>query len=214
VTIRILADQEPYASFADTAPANGGSSPQGPLPGPFEIFNGPAGLDEAPPDIVVLPAADFLALPRDAAVQGGYIAYGRVSLMDRAFEWGCFDYIREPWSLPELYARLRRLQIPKFRVGNSKLSLVGSEVKGRTASVGLPPGELALFRLLVRNAPFLVTKEAALVALSIGTHDENHALGRCAVSLRHSLDSVEPGLGRMLHAVRGRGYRFDAELCG
>jgi hypothetical protein len=214
VTIRILADREPYASFADAPLGEIDPSREGPHPGSFDILGGPAALDEAPPDIFVLPAADFLALSQDAAAQGTYIAYGAVALMDRAFEWGCLDYLREPWSLPELYARLRRLQAMEFRIGDSRLSLVGSALKGELASVELPPGELALFRLLGRSAPLLVTREAALAALSMETSDEKHSLGRRAVSLRHCLDLAAPGLGRRLHAVRGLGYRFDAELCG
>jgi hypothetical protein len=214
VTIRILADREPYASFAEGP--RGGNDPfrQGPPPGSFDILGGPAALDEDPPDVLVLPASDFLALSQDAAAQGAYIAYGSVALMDRAFESGCIDYMREPWSLPELFARLRRLQTLKFRVGESRLSLVGSVLKGESASIDLPPGELALFRILGRNAPLLVTREAALAALSIDLSDKKHILGRRAVSLRHCLNSAAPGLGRRLHAVRGLGYRFDAELCG
>ncbi len=212
--VRILADREPYASFAESAAREGGEARLGPHPGSFEILSGPPSLDEAPAEVLVLPASDFLALPRSAAARADYIAYGRVSLMDRAFEWGCIDYIREPWSLPELYARLKRLVSLKFRVGDSRFRLVGSALEGDTGSAVLPPGELALLRLLLRNAPLLVTKEAALKALSIHARDENHALGRCAVSLRHCLETLEPGLGRRLHAVRGLGYRFDAELCG
>ena len=214
MTIRLLADREPYASFAEGPRGGKDPSREGPPPGSFDILGGPAALDEAPPDILVLPASAFLALSQGAAAQGTFIAYGAVALMDRAFERGCVDYMREPWSLPELYARLRRLQTLKFRIGDSRLSLVGSVLKGESASIELPPGELALFRLLGRNAPLLVTREAALAALSIEPADENHALGRRAVTLRHCLDSAAPGLGRRLHAVRGLGYRFDAELCG
>jgi DNA-binding winged helix-turn-helix (wHTH) protein len=207
VTIRILADREPYASFAY-------EPIKGPPTGSFEIYGGPSALDDIDADIIVLPAVDFLALPRESSGRTGYVAYGPVALIGKAFEAGCVEYIREPWALPELFARLRRLQTLKFRVGDSIMRLIGSAIRRQAASIELPPCELTLFRLLVRNAPFLVTREAAFYALSINASDENHALGRCAVSLRHRLEAVEPGLGRRLHAVRGRGYRFDAELCG
>jgi DNA-binding winged helix-turn-helix (wHTH) protein len=213
VTIRILADREPYASFAEASLPKG-DFPLGPQLGPLAILNGPAALDEAAPDIVVMPAADYLAMPRRLSGPSRYVVYGPVALMEAAFERGCVDYIREPWSMPELYARLRRLQSLKIRVGETTLSLAGSMLKGEEASVELAPSELTLFRLLIRNAPLPVTREAALAALSIAARDGFHDLGRCAVSLRHSLELVEPGLGRRLHAVRGVGYRFDAELCG
>jgi DNA-binding response OmpR family regulator len=161
-----------------------------------------------------MPAADFLALPRFFPGRSGYIVYGPVALMEKAFEQGCAEYIREPWSMPELYARLRRLQSLKFRAGETILTLDDSFLRSEKAVIGLASSELTLFRLLVRNAPLLVTREAAVAALSLVQPGEFLALGRCAVSLRHSLESVEPGLGRRLHAVRGYGYRFDVDLCG
>lgn len=214
MTVRILADREPYSTFAEAPLPEGGGAPRGPLPGSLVILNGPAALDEAEPDIVVMPAADFLALPGGLAGRQGYLVYGPVALMERAFERGCVDYIREPWSLAELHARLGRLQGGEFRAGEASFRLSGAVLRGKAATVELGGGELLLFRLLLRNAPLLVTREAAMAALSITVRDESHALGRCAVSLRRSLESVEPGLGRRLHAVRGFGYRFDAERCG
>jgi DNA-binding winged helix-turn-helix (wHTH) protein len=213
MTIRILADREPYSSFAD-APSPRSDAPPGPHSGSFAILNGPAALDEAAPDIVVMPAAEFLALPCGSSGKPRFVAYGPVALMDKAFERGCVDYLREPWSITELYARLGRLRSLKFRVGETTLCLSGSMLRGETASVELSPSELILFRILVRNSPLLVTREAATAALSLSARDESPALGRCAVSLRHSLESIEPGLGKRLHAVRRLGYRFDAELCG
>jgi hypothetical protein len=214
VTVRILADREPYASFADASLAEVEGASTGPPTGSLVILNGPPALDEVSPDIIVMPAAEFLALTRGSLGQAGYIAYGPVALMDRAFEGGCVDYIREPWSLPELYARLGRQRATRFRVGDRLFCLSGSMLRGATAAVELRLGELILFRLLLRNAPLLVTREAAMALLPIAAHNEAHALGRCAVLLRHSLESVEPGLGRKLHAVRGLGYRLDAEPCG
>lgn len=214
MTIRILADREPYASFADMSTPTGTCPAQGPLTGSFVLLSGPAALDEAAPDIVVMPAPDFLALSPDSRGKSVYVVYGTVGLMARAFECGCAEYIREPWSLPELYARLARLINLEFQVGETTVRLSGSVLKGSKASVELKPGELALFRLLVRNAHLLVTRKAALASLSLAPGDDSHALGHCAVSLRHCLESVEPGWGRCLHAVRGLGYRIDIELCG
>jgi DNA-binding response OmpR family regulator len=171
-------------------------------------------LDEAGPDVIVMPAADFLDLPREPKGRSGYIVYGPVALMARAFEWGCVDYIREPWSLPELYARAGRLQNLKFSLGGAVFRLSGSTLRGREAGIELKPVELCFLRLLLRNAPMLVTREAAFAALSIETRDDTHVLGRYAASLRHSLEAVEPGSGRKLHAVRGLGYRLDASACG
>jgi hypothetical protein len=203
VTVRILADREPYASFADET-----------LPDGDVLVNGPPALDTAPPDIVVMPASDFLVLARGSASLPGFIVYGPVALMDRAFERGCIDYLREPWSLPELRARLRRLRNRDFRAFGTLFRLRGSVLAGDGAFLELREEELALFRILLRNAPLLVTREAASTRLFNTSQDKYHALGRCAVSLRHKLELFAPGLGTKLHVVRGLGYRLDVELCG
>jgi phage shock protein A len=139
VTIRILADREPYASILDARESRADGSSPGPLTESFVFVNGPAGLDEVAADIVVMPAVDFLALPRLRSGLSGYIVYGPVSLMDFAFKHGCTDYIREPWTMPELYARLRRLQNTKFRVGAAILSVAGTVLRGEKSSVELKP---------------------------------------------------------------------------
>jgi DNA-binding response OmpR family regulator len=161
-----------------------------------------------------MPAMDFLALPRLRLGLSGYIVYGPVRLMDSAFKHGCTEYIREPWTVPELCARLRRLQNTKFRVGATILSVAGTILRSEKSSVELKPNELTFLLLLIRNAPLPVTREAAQATLSLALPFRFYDLGRCAVSLRHCLESVEPGLGKQLHAVRGIGYRFDAKLCG
>jgi DNA-binding winged helix-turn-helix (wHTH) protein len=203
VTIRLLADREPYASFAEKA-----------LPEGDALVCGPPALDAAPPDIVVMPASDFLAAAGRMGIKLDCIAYGPVALMDTAFEQGCVDYLREPWSLPELEARLRRVRNSSFRAGSTLFRLKGSVLTGDGPSVELRAQDLGLFRLLLRNAPLLVTREAAAARIQITVQGKNNALGPCVVSLRRSLESVAPGLGRRLHAVKGLGYRFDVEFCG
>ena len=41
------------------------------------------------------------------------IAYGPASLLPAAFENGCADYLKEPWDIPELKARILRILPPK-----------------------------------------------------------------------------------------------------
>jgi DNA-binding response OmpR family regulator len=134
--------------------------------------------------------------------------------MNEAFELGCVDYLREPWSYTELEARLRKFRNCCFRNGSELFRLKGSVLMGDCASVELRAEELGLFRILLRNAPLLVTREAAVERIPIAARDKDHALGRCAVSLRQRLETVAPGLGRKLHSVKGLGYRFDVEPCG
>ena len=202
MTIRILADREPYSSFSDESTA-------------LVIMNGPSALDAPDADFVVLPAVDFLAM--GSLVARGchgpsFIAYGPVSLMGAAFAAGVSDYLREPWSLPELHARLTRFCNTAFCWGQARCSLVGRSLRGQS-SVTLGDGEFALLSLLLRNAPLPITREAAQTCLA-AIPCANPNLGQLVVSLRRKLDEAELGLGESLYAVRGLGYRLDVIPCG
>jgi hypothetical protein len=205
MTIRILADREPYSSFADAPPVEEG----------IQIVNGPAGLDEPSPDILVMPAADFLLLRRPPPGLFGegslFMPYGPVALMERSFDQGCADYLREPWSLPELRARGSRLFTLRFRAGEASLELRGTRLWGFGRSIALSEGEAAFLRLLVINAPRPIPRGAAQAALPRRLRT---APGRAAASLRARLESLEPGLGGRLLAIRGFGYRLDGTACG
>jgi len=202
--IRILADREPYSAFPCdfTSPS-------------LSIINGPAGLDGPLPDILVLPAEDFLALRRFPS-QGEitrYMPYGPVSLMEKSFQWGCADYLREPWSLLELRARAGRFLSLCFMAGEKKLELRGSRLSMQGQWVELSDSETILLRVLALNAPLPVPREAAqsLLASSGGRCP---ALGRIVSSLRRKLEELDLDLGLRLLAIRGLGYRLDASGCG
>lgn len=232
VTIRILADREPYSGFADFHGETEGSNPEtlatvtsglvvsapGSLPGSFVILNGPPELDDPPPDILVMPAEDFLALrarPLTEPVKRTlYIPFGPVALMEKSFEQGCVDYIREPWSLPELRSRARRFLSLRFRAAERTIEMKGSTIVGEKASIELSECEGALLRLLVLNAPFPIPKEATISLLPRPACKETYSLSRCVSSLRRKMESAEPGLGARLLAIRGFGYRLDVSSCG
>jgi hypothetical protein len=221
VTIRILADREPYSDYADEPSSDGASEPSrfvtGPS-GPFVILNGPAGIDDKPPDILVLPAEDFLALRCAGTKELGegiiFLPYGPVALMEKAFEHGCSDYLREPWSLPELRARGSRLLRLRFTLYGKSYELRGMLLAGEESSALLNEGERALLRLLLLNAPLPVARPAAISSLSLRACEDSHALFRYVASLRRKLNSMEPGLGGGILAIRGFGYRLDSASCG
>jgi hypothetical protein len=208
VTIRILADREPYASFVD---GSAGEAATGALSGSFRFLNGPSSLDEANPDLVVMPAAYFLSIRLVRAFGAhdagpGYIAYGPVALMAEAFDRGCADYLREPWTMAELRARLARLDRLVFSVGGKRLALIGAGLKYGDTTVELDPDERILLRLLVQNAPKPVFREAFGERIELFAHS--------ATKLRRRFKLIDPELGIQLHAVRGIGYRLDASSCG
>ena len=218
MTIRILADREPYSTYAEVVLPKGDMEFLGSPKESFVVLNGPAGLDESPPDILVMPAEDFLYLRfrpwTNPCVGMLFIPYGPVALMEKAFDHGCADYLREPWALPELRARAIRFFKLKFQAGDKKLELRGRRLTGGVASAELTESESSFLRLLVLNAPLPVPRNVAISALSSLMPRENRALGRCVISLRRKLELVEPGLGQRLRVVRAFGYRLDIASCG
>jgi hypothetical protein len=203
VTVRILADREPYASFADSLITEGDA-----------IALGPPSLDAAPPDIIVMPASDFIALQIGRPFASEYVAYGSVALMDRAFAQGCVDYLREPWTLSELRSRIQRFTNIAFMVSGKLFRLEGANLRSATSSLALRPDEACLLRLLLRNAPLPVARRAAAVALPNLFRGDDKAFGRYIGSLRRSLMRLAPELGENLLSVRGFGYRFTVQVCG
>jgi DNA-binding winged helix-turn-helix (wHTH) protein len=203
VTIRILADREPYASFSDAATSEGDA-----------VAFGPPFLDAPPPDIVVMPAYDFLALPGGRPFPSDYVAYGPVALMDPAFAQGCIDYLREPWTFSELRARLKRFQSIAFAAGGKLFRLEGAILRNSTSDLALLPDEEALLRILLRNAPLPVARRAVSAALSNSLSGNEKALGRGIRLLRRRLSLLAPELGESLLSVRGFGYRFAVQVCG
>jgi Response regulators consisting of a CheY-like receiver domain and a winged-helix DNA-binding domain len=179
----------------------------------FLIVNGPSCLDEAPAEVVVMPAEDFLLLRPNAFASAEFIAYGPVSLMDEVFALGCGDFLREPWSLPELYARAGRLRRRKLSIGAVKFELDGKRLESSFASISLTEREAQLLCVLLRNAPLPVPKTVLLSLLFNDEQGKDYSLNRCVSSLRRKLDRVDPSLGRAVRTVRGLGYRLDILTC-
>lgn len=133
------------------------------------LFFCPA-LGEAVPEVdcIVLPAEDFLAagfgLRRPPA-----IGYGSESLLPLCLGAGAFDYLREPWGLPELEARVRRLRGRGFALAGARCELKPHELRGPIRGVPISPRAYAALRLLVDNAPRALGAETLIRALATRT---------------------------------------------
>jgi DNA-binding response OmpR family regulator len=204
MTIRILADREPYASYADIHDSGIMKGPSG----PFVISVGPLAAEEPPPDLVVMPAQEYLSMPPERRSGSVVIVYGDVSDMEEAFRLGCADYLRAPWSLTELAARAGRLVIPRYSFGRDELSLLGDQLRSQSASVRLTEAERRLARLLMLNSGKAVAREALGYAAKGSMQTDKHSLENHISSLRAKFDLLIPCAGTMIKAVRGLGYRL------
>jgi len=209
MTIRLVAEREPYLSYADAGDPSGSLVLFGARPGE------PPG--QLVPDLLVLPAA---LVPGALDPFPPAIAYGPVSLMSACYEAGALDYLREPWALPELRARALRLERLRFRLDGARLELSGTRLAlldpGRAApgSLHLGPAEARVLRALSLRPGEIQSREVLSLAARGSTDDPSRSLDVQVATLRRALESILPGSSRLIRACRGRGYRLLGDACG
>jgi two-component system KDP operon response regulator KdpE len=136
----------------------------------------------------------------------------------RALEGRASDYVRKPFNLAELLARVRNLLAsanPAIPVTQSvlefqhlRIDLAARRVFHGTQEVNLSGTEYELLKLLATNAGKILTHRQLLTAIW-GPHGEkHHEYLRVYVShLRHKVE-IEPSFPRLLINEPGVGYRF------
>jgi DNA-binding response OmpR family regulator len=159
---------------------------------------------------VVLPADQFFSHPELRRGPGALelVAYGPDHLFRASWLAGALDYLREPWSVDELFLRLRGPQpgITRWETGSERAVLEGSVLSaGGQRSVKLSPAEAEVLRLLVqrRGMPVSRTVLAWRARCSSGRVIDT-LVGR----LRAKLKNAGPGGAVVPEAVRGVGYRL------
>lgn len=171
---------------------------------------------------VMLPDSDGFELCRWLRREGDatpiLMLTARDSVPDRVrgLDAGADDYLVKPFSFAELLARLRALarRVPGFLPERVRVADLSADLRSRTLTRGGRPIELTnkewdLFEFFVRHHDAVVGR----AAITAYVWDENHdpfsnALEVLVRRLRAKLDD---GFERkLIHTVRGAGYRFGA----
>ncbi|MGD9940954.1 MAG: hypothetical protein AB7T74_14260 [Clostridia bacterium] len=160
MTILFLGEEGAYESAAESGTRKGGSpiffAPTLPEPGGSE---NPASMDA-----VIIPAQRFLAMaPLQLPVP--VLASGPPSLLAECLAAGCADYLREPWSVDEVEARLYRHSGGAGKWPDGTGSWDGLVLSGPGGRRQLSPGLAALLNLLLVNRGACVTREALAAML-------------------------------------------------
>jgi DNA-binding response OmpR family regulator len=167
-----------------------------------------------------LPHRDGLLVLRDMRERGFrtpvLLLTARVDARDvvRGLDAGADDYLRKPFALDELHARLRSLtrrpaswSEDLLRCGDLVFDRRTREARRGERPIDLTSKEIALLETLLRNSGRTVTREALIDAVWDRTADPaSNVLDVYARRLRVKLSAVgEPPL---LHTIRGVGFKL------
>lgn len=180
-------------------------------------------LSEDPDALIVdvtMPGTDGLTLCRQLRATGDRVPIlmltARVSVNERieGLDAGADDYLGKPFDLDELLARLRALVRRAYPQPSRELEFADLAVDSASRSatragryIELSQTEFALLRVLMENAGQTLTRaqiSAAMWDTDFGP--ASNALEVYVSYLRRKLE--EGGESRLVHTVRGIGYRM------
>jgi two-component system, OmpR family, response regulator len=169
----------------------------------------------------MLPDGDGLDLCRElrrAGVQTPVLcltARGEVADRVQGLDAGADDYLRKPFALAELHARLRALarrrgQAPPTRVeaGPVQIDFAARRLLRATEEIPLTAREWSVLEVLVARTGRLVSRDELLeLAWQESTPAASASLDVILVRLRRKLG--EPATGCVIRTVRGEGFVFE-----
>ena len=168
----------------------------------------------------LLPGKDGIAICRDLRTRGLHtpilMLTARHALSDRVtgLNTGADDYITKPFAFAELLARihalLRRSELTRpvvLEIADLSLDPRSHRVRRAGQSVRLTPREYGILEVLIRRAGEVVTR--ARLAESVWEEEQDRLTNLVDVHVSHLRRKIDrPGLVRLIHTVRGHGYRL------
>ncbi len=144
-------------------------------------------------------------------------ALGDTENVIKGLDLGAIDYLRKPFELDELLARVRTVQrrntsqqTAKLRYEDLEMDLYSREVTRANKGVNLSNREFALLEFLMNNAERVVTKTQILEKVWDMNFDPgSNVIEVHLYQLRKKIDkdSEHP----LIHTVIGRGYTLKAQ---
>jgi len=170
---------------------------------------------------LMLPRVDGLTLCRNLRGRGLSVPIIMLTAKDRVedkvlgLEAGATDYVSKPFAFAELLARIRaqlRQNAPvatRLQVEDLTLDLLTHQVMRGGRDIPLSAKEFALLEYLMRNAGRVVSRSMIIEHVWDIHFDRATNLVDVYVSyLRRKVE--QPGLPRLIHTLRGRGYQLKA----
>ncbi len=175
---------------------------------------------------VMLPGMDGYTVCsrlRGAGVTSQILMLTALSEVDqrvRGLDSGADDYLTKPFAFKELVARLRALgrrtreiKIGPLQVGDLTLDETTHMVRRGPRTVDLSPLEFRLLHCLMRHPGQVLSRETLLDR--VWSYDYAGGSNVVDVYVRYLRRKIEePGESKLLHTVRGLGYRLAESVAG
>ena len=143
-------------------------------------------------------------------------AKGQLADKVQSLNSGADDYLTKPFAFAELLARVRALaRRPRqsvssvLKVADLSLDTLTYEVKRGSKQIALSGKEFALLEYLMRHAKTLVSKDQ--IINHVWSYDADvlpNSVEVYVLHLRNKIDKAFKGNPRLLHTVRGFGYKI------
>ena len=180
-----------------------------------------AAVDAFAPDLVVLdvnmPGVDGFEVVRRLRAAGNGVPVIFLTARDAVddsvagFAVGADDYVRKPFHLKELIARVEAVlkrsgasaSTTRMRCGPLAIDDATREVWRAGTPVDVSPTEYRLLRYLLRNAGVAVSRASILEHVWGSDETGDSVVDTFMSTLRRKVDHEEP---RVIHTIRGFGY--------
>ena len=199
----------------------------------FEAATGAEALERSVsthPDVIILDlglpdidGVDVIREIRKRAKTPIIILSVRDDITDKveALDAGADDYLTKPFSITELFARLKALmrrllpadQEEIFRAGPLSIDVAKHEVAIKGERINLTPTEYDVLKLLVLNAGKVVTHRQILEEIWNKPDDMEGVLHLLRVTISNLRGKIEPDPDRPAYVVTepGIGYRLRSD---
>ena len=126
---------------------------------------------------------------------------------EKAYEYGCDDYIKKPFHITELEVRIRHLlnKEKSFAFGDYEFRFEDNELFKNDKRIPLRKKEKRLLNILLKNVNRTVYNQKIIDYVWEGEKKENYPLRQLVNELRKKFDKD------YIETVVGIGYRFEVE---
>ena len=139
------------------------------------------------------------------------LAYGSPEELSNAWEAGCADYMKNPWTMTELHFRIDRLlTVSGNRSNVGEIQIEGTQLVCDGYRLDLSAQERKILSFLIRNNGDVVPREALYYGIWGSSAEGSRAVDVHISKLRNKLKRLQrdlsPGKRVAITTIRGEGY--------